>query len=160
MIHKERLGRCSTGEHRDRNAGFTLLEMLLSVALIVAVAAVGIPVYQSYQVRNDLDIAEVSIVHSLRRAQLLARAMDQDAPWGVYVASGRITLFEGVSYSARNSGLDELFDAPTSLVISGVQEIVFSKFFGKPQPAGTMTLTAVNGATRNITINEQGTVNY
>ena len=40
-----------------RKGGYTLLEVLLSVAIISAIAGFSIPVLQSFQNRNDLDVA-------------------------------------------------------------------------------------------------------
>lgn len=140
--------------------GFTLLEVLLSIAIIGLITGIGIPVYQSFQVRNDLDIATVSIAQSLRRAETLAEAVDGDISWGIRVQSGSITLFKGTSYAARDTNFDEVFQVPTSIAPSGVQEIVFAKFTGLPQTTGTTTLTSNTNETRTITINAKGMVSY
>jgi prepilin-type N-terminal cleavage/methylation domain-containing protein len=143
-----------------KRSGFTLLEVLLSIALIAVMAGVTIPVYISSQVRNDLDIATVEIVQTLRRGQILAQAVDGDTSWGMRVASGSITLFKGASYAARDSAFDEIFEVPTNIAPSGITEVVFSKFTGLPQTAGTITLTSSTNETRNIVINQKGMVSY
>lgn len=140
--------------------GFTLLEILLSVAAIAVIAGISVPIYQSFQVRNDLDIAAVTIAQSLRRAQALSQAVDGDASWGVYAQSGSMTLFKGASYAARDAAFDEVFEVPASIAPSGVSEIVFTKFTGAPQTTGAVTLTSTANETRNITVNAQGMVNY
>ncbi len=141
-------------------SGFTLIEMLLVIAIIAIISGISIPVYQSFQVRNDLDIATASIVQSLRRAAVLSQAVDNDTSWGVYVTSGSLTLFKGTSYATRDSNFDELFDIPLTITPSGVSEIVFTKFTGLPQTTGTITLTSNTNETRTITINAKGMVNY
>lgn len=140
--------------------GFTLLEILLSIALIALLAGIAAPIYQSFQVRNDLDIAANTVAQTLRRAELLSQAVDGDVSWGVSIQSGSITLFQGVSYAGRNSDFDEIFDMPTSITPSGLQEIVFSRFSGEPQTTGTCTLTSSINEIRTITINEKGTIEY
>jgi len=140
--------------------GFTLLEVLLSVATITVIAGIGIPVYQSLQVRNDLDIAAITTAQSLRRAQTLSTAVDGDTSWGVRVQSGSITLFRGANYTSRDINFDELFDMPTSIAPSGLQEVVFTKFSGEPQATGTVVLISNTNETRNITINAKGMVSY
>lgn len=140
--------------------GFTLLEMLLSVAAIAIIAGIGIPVYQSFQNRNDLDVAAETLAQTLRRAQILSQAVDGDTSWGLYAQSGSITLFKGASYASRESAFDEAFDVPTSITLTGVSEIVFTKFTGLPQATGTITLTSNIGETRNVTLNAKGTVSY
>jgi len=140
--------------------GFTIVEMLLSIALVTIIAGIGVPIYQSLQVRNDLDVAVDSFVQSARRAQVLARASDGDTNWGVYATSSTIAIFKGASYAGRDSDYDEVFLVPTSITPSGVQEIVFEKFIGLPQTTGTTTLTSNTNEVRTIHTNDQGTFTY
>ena len=77
--------------------GFTLIELLLSVALIFAVGAIGLPVYQSAQLRNDLILTQETTVQMLRRAQFNSLSGASDGPWGVSVQSASTVLFQGES---------------------------------------------------------------
>lgn len=142
------------------NKGFTLLEMLLSIAAIAVIAGISVPVYQSFQVRNDLDVAAVTIVQTSRRAQALAQAVDGDTSWGIRMQSGSIVMFKGASYAGRDAAFDEIFQVPTSIVPSGVSEIVFTKFSGHPQTTGSITLSSNTNETRNIAINAKGAISY
>ena len=145
---------------KNNGVGFTLLEVLLSVSAIAVIASIGIPVYQSFQNRNDLDIAATTFVHTLRRAAMLSQSVNGDMTWGAYAKSGSLTLFQGASYAARDSSFDEIFEMPATLALSGTQEYVFTKFTGLPQTTGSLTLTSVNNETRTVTINEKGMVTY
>lgn len=140
--------------------GFTLIELLLSVAIISLILGISAPVFQSFQVRNDLDISGVTLAQTARRAQMLARASDGDTSWGVYVTGGSIILFKGVSYATRDTTYDEVFTVPTSIVSTGLSEVVYAKFTGLPQTTGTITLTSSTNETRIITINAKGMVSY
>jgi len=150
-----------TSQIIDRKiAGFTLIEMILSVAMIGIMTAIIVPIYYSFQVRNDLDIAAVTAAQSLRRAALLSQAVDGDTSWGVKIQTGNITVFKGISYVVRNTMYDEVSNLPTSITPSGLSEIVFTKFSGLPGSTGTITLTSNANETRTITINPKGMVNY
>lgn len=139
--------------------GFTLLELLLSVAIISLLAGLSLPVYRTLIIKNDLDVATTTIASSLRRAQVLSQAVDGDTTWGVKVQSGSITLFKGTSFTARDTNFDEVFDAPTAIGVAGVTEVVYTKFTGLPQTTGTINLsTEADG--RSVTINEKGTISY
>lgn len=143
-----------------KHKGFTLIELLLSVAMISLILGISAPLFQSLQVRNDLDIAGVTFAQTARRAQMLARASDGDTSWGVYISSGSSTLFKGGSYSTRDLAYDEIFTFSTSITPSGLSEIVYTKFTGLPQSTGTVTLTSTANETRILTINAKGTVSY
>jgi len=140
--------------------GFTLLEVLLSIAMITALAGVSLPLYQSFQVRNDLHVAATTVAQSFRRAQVLSQASDADTTWGVKVQSGSTVVFQGASYAARDTTEDEIFDVPTTIVPTGLNEVVFAKFTGDPSTTGTVTLTSSTSEVASITINSRGTVTY
>lgn len=140
--------------------GFTLIELMLSLALIAIITAVALPVSRTFQSRNDLDVAANTVAQTLRRAQTLSQGMDGDTTWGVQVATGSVTLFRGTSYAARDTSFDELTTLPATISSSGLTEIVFSKFSGDPTSTGTFTLTGLENEIRTITINTKGTTTY
>lgn len=139
--------------------GFTLLELLLSVAIIGLLAGLSLPVYRTLIKKNDLDIAAATIASSLRRAQILSQAVDGDTTWGVKAQDGSIVIFKGTSFAARDANFDETFEVPTTIGIGGTAEYVFSKFTGLPLPTGTINLSTESD-TRSVSINEKGTVSY
>lgn len=140
--------------------GFTLIEILLTLAAIGIIAGMSLPIYQSLQVRNDLDIAATSLAQSLRRAQTLSQAADGDTTWGVHIQTGDVTVFKGSTYAGRDSSYDETFAVPTSITPTGLSEIVFTKLTGIPQNTGTTTFTSNANEIRTVTINAKGMVNY
>jgi hypothetical protein len=128
--------------------------------LIAEIAGISAPIYYSYQVKNDLDVTANTLAQTLRRAQVLSRAMDGDSAWGVSAQNQKITLFKGATYASRDSTRDEIYDLPKSITPSLTTEVVFSKFSGEPIPAGTIRLTSSNNEIRNIIINTKGMITY
>ncbi len=143
-----------------RDRGFTLIEILLSVTIIGILAGLSLPVYRTFQVKNDLSIAVDTVVQSARRAQELSRATQGDETWGVDVRSGSITVFQGANYASRNTDRDETFEIASSMNVSGVTEFVFTKLTGLPQTIGSLTLTTVAGETAIVTINSKGMIDF
>ncbi len=143
----------------QRQSGFTILELILSVAVIGIISASSMPLFLSMQTRNELDIGANAIVSSLRRAQTLSIAMDADNAWGGSVQTGSITIFCGTSYVLRVRTCDETFAISTAIVPSGLTEVVFSKLTGDPQQTGTFTLTSGSNV-RTVVINAKGTIDY
>lgn len=143
----------------NHKRGFTLLELLLSLATIGLLAGLSLPVYRTLITKNDLDIAATTIAQNLHRAQILSQAVDGDTSWGLKAQSGSIILFKGTSFTTRDSSFDETFAISTTINVAGLTEVVFSKFSALPQISGTTTLSTANDS-RIITINEKGMVDY
>ncbi len=143
--------------HRN---GFTLVEMLLAVALIGVLAGIGAPIMTRSLTKNDLDVAVVSLAQSWRRGQGLSMANEGNSLWGVKVSAGSITLFKGATFASRDADYDEIFSLPTTISVSGVvTEITFSKLTGTPSATGTVSLSNF-AETLTLTINSKGTVSY
>ena len=141
--------------------GFTLLEVMLSLAVVGIMSAVSVPVLSRVQTKNDLDAATRVLVQSLRRAEILAQSVDGDTSWGVSAQSGSITLFKGPSFAGRDSTYDEIFTVPTTVTATGLTEVVMAKFTGYPTTTGSVTLTSsVLPDTSTVTIQAKGTVTY
>ncbi len=141
-------------------SGFTLLELLLSMAVIAVIASFSVPAFHLLQVKNDLTIATNTIVQTLNRAQILSQAVDGDSSWGVKAQSGLITLFKGTSFASRDASFDEHSSVPSTITFSGTSEYVFSKMTGYPVATGTATLTSTYGDTSSVSVNGKGVVSY
>lgn len=141
--------------------GFTLIEVLLSVAIISLITGMSLPVLASFNDRNDLDLTAQGIVSQLRRAQTYARAVNGDSQWGVYAQNGSAVLFKGSSYAARDTSYDEPTTISPTVTVTGLSEFLFAKLDGTPSTTGSVTLTNTNtNETRTITINAKGMVSY
>ena len=140
--------------------GFTLVEVLLSVAILTLLMGISLPVYETFVRRNDLDISTQNIVSSLRRASTNARAVNGDSTWGVRIQSSGLTLYKGTSYVTRDATYDETTSIPSTIALSGISEVTFAKLSGAPTTTGAITLTSTTNDTRTMTVNAKGTVDY
>ncbi|MBP6866093.1 MAG: prepilin-type N-terminal cleavage/methylation domain-containing protein [Candidatus Pacebacteria bacterium] len=148
------------GKRENNSRGFTMIEMILVVALIGIISGIGLPLFNMMSGSNDLDVAENMLVASLRRAEVLAAASQGDSEWGVGVVPGAFVLFKGSTYATRDVGFDEVYDITDSIQTSGMTEVVFSKMSGVPHFVGGVTLTSPGGETKQITVNEKGKIDF
>lgn len=139
--------------------GFSLIEILLTMALISIVLAASIPAYQKLQSENDLAIAISTLAQSLRLAELKAQAVDEGSGWGIHSESGVITIFKGPTFANRDQTFDETFQFNKKISITSMADIFFVPFFGTPQTPGLWQIKESN-QTRSITINQIGTLLY
>jgi prepilin-type N-terminal cleavage/methylation domain-containing protein len=144
----------------DNAAGFTLIEVLLSIAIIAILAGASVPVYASFQNRNTLDVATNTLVVGLRRAQGKAQGVAEDSQWGVRIETGSVTVFKGNNFVGRDTSFDEVYSIVSSISLSGTQEYIFAKNTGLPNATGNLTLTSVNNESRTVSMNAKGMVDY
>jgi len=141
--------------------GFTLLEVLLSVAILAMLGALSMPVYQSFLVRNDLSNTTAATVSTLRRAEQYASGSKSDSTWGVKIQADVVTLFKGSSFASRDMSFDETVTLPDTITASGsLTEVYFSKMTASPNTTGNVTLTSSTNDTRTVTLNAEGLVTY
>jgi len=136
------------------------LEVILVIAVVALAAGLSIPIYQSFQIKNELDIAAETTVKTLRRSQMQAVATDGDANWGIKIQTGNIVFFRGTSYAARDTAYDENIEISSNITPGGLSEIVFTKMSGESNATGAITLTSSLGDSRSITINSKGKIEY
>jgi prepilin-type N-terminal cleavage/methylation domain-containing protein len=141
-------------------AGFTLLEVLLSVLIISLLAGIGAPIYETFVRRNDLDITTQSVADAIRRAETYARGNNGDSVWSVEFQPTVVTLFKGTTFSGRDTSYDETISLPGSISFAGLSEIQFAKLSGAPNNTGTLTYISTTNDTRVITVNAKGMVAY
>lgn len=145
---------------QPKRQGFTLIEIMLVVVLVVIIGSASAPVYQSFQVKNNLSVSANIIIQALRRAQVLSQSGEGDSVWGVHIANGGAILFKGASFSGRDVAFDEVSEISSNITPTGISDVVYSKLLGVPQATGSIILTTLNNDAKTITLNEKGTLEY
>lgn len=142
-----------------RVRGFTLIEILLVVAMITIVAGTGFLVLGDIVATDVRNTAAQLVTQSMRRAQLSSRNMREDDMWGVYVSSSSATVFRGDTYTTRDAAYDEAFPFPRSVTVSGTTEFVFGKGTGLVPAPATVSMT-FNDETLSVSINAIGAIHH
>lgn len=146
-------------KYNKEQKGFTLLELMLVVAMIGLVAMFSVTVSSSFLWRTDLSFAQYTSVVGLRRAQVLARAQAYDSDWGVHITDNQMTIFKGNDFISRDALYDEEYDLGSVLVLVPVS-VVYHKFSGKPYDNLSEINLITGQDTVAITVNSEGTINY
>lgn len=133
-----------------KSHGFTLAELLITIAIAAIVGALVATSYRSYQIRSNLDVAATQTTQALQRTQLRAQSGEEVAAWGYDVESG--TIFLGTDYATRDAAFDETVPLPSGITVSGITEVYYTPLYGVPSIAGDIILTTSNGDERRITI--------
>lgn len=142
--------------------GFTLLEILIVIAIIGLIAALGLfismDVYRGFLHRSERD----TIVSLLERARSHAMANIGGSAWGFCALGGNYVVFRGTDYP---TGTVETSVATSSALVTNIpycgpnpgDVIVFAQLSGTTTPA---TISVQQGAApaATITINDHGTI--
>ena len=142
------------------NKGFTLIEALLSITILVIIAGLSIPVAQRFYTRNNLDVATHSLVQTIRKTQSFAMGSNGDSKWGIRFSNPTITVFKGENFAGREQEFDENYDMPNTVRVSGIEELVFDKMSGLPNTTQDIILTNSDGETKTISTNSKGFISY
>ncbi len=137
--------------------GISLIEILLVVGVLAILVSIILPLALDFYREQQLDTHSQGIIQTLRKAQLKTMSIENDSSFGVYLTDDSYTLFKGDSYTNRDTQYDEILDLPVILTLSGLQELIFSKFEGRPNVTGNIVLNS-NNKSRIISINNFGMI--
>jgi hypothetical protein len=135
-------------------AGFTLVEVAITLGALGIAAGLTVPMYRRYMVRNDVEIARQNIAQGIERAKFLSQVGMNDSEWGFSTDAipGRGVLFMGRSFAERNSAYDELYTVSDSLSLSGLTEVTFEKITGIPTVTGDIIIRSPDNDEVSITV--------
>lgn len=145
----------------NKEDGFTLVELLIVIAVTLALAATAMPLYGRLQSARQLDAEMTLIIQNLRLARGRSVAGINNSVHGVEFASNRYILYQGSSYAARDEDFDQVFVLDSSLTISSnlaSNEVDFSKGIGLPDNTGSITISHGVTGSRVISVNSLGKV--
>jgi len=137
--------------------GFTLIEIILVISITVIIAAVSIPVIVRFVGVQHLDDTRSTIVASLRQAHNQAVFQKNDSAFGVRFLSGSFVIFQGSSYASRTTSEDIVVTIPSSITVSGISEVVFTKRTGVPSTTGTIFIH-LGSSSLSLSINQSGLI--
>lgn len=135
--------------------GFTLIEVMLTMALFSVVALFASPFYGNFIFSEEVPVVSDELRGSLVKAQLSSMTGKNGAPFGVAVHDGSIILFQGGSFLSREQDQDEAFVIHPRVSVSGISEVVFAPITGRPDSQPTITVSG-NGKTEIWTMNREG----
>jgi prepilin-type N-terminal cleavage/methylation domain-containing protein len=131
------------------NKGFTLVELLIVIAIALILVTVSVPIYGNLQVSAQLNENTSQMIQTVRIARVRSVARVNNASHGVYFeinpgADDRHILYQGDAYATRDMAYDRAVTLNPSLTLSTTlvgAEVNFSKGAGASTTTGTVTLT-------------------
>lgn len=148
-------------EYRSAYAGFTLIEILVSIAIFLLLTGGAAFIVVTFLVSTDLNETSAQIAQTLRIARERSMAGLNNAQYGVYFdgTNRRYVLYQGASYNTRNSALDTVTDIVNTLTVTTTfsGDVNFSRL-GNATINGRITLAHSIGGNRTVDINQFGII--
>ena len=145
--------------HLGRAQGFTLIEILISLAVVAIIVVVGVAALSNMNRSEALVFEADKIVSLLGAARADTLAAKTGAQYGVHFEERKAVLFQGAAYnaSAPNNRTQELHrevKIRAMALSGGGSEVIFQKLTGKTAQSGTVTLALISdaGTTKVVTI--------
>lgn len=145
----------SSNSRRGSRAGYTLIEMILVIAILLLLGAMSAFIYSRFYLVNAVSNSAEMVIFSVRKAQHYSMVGKRDGNWGVALTGGAILVFNGTSTATRNTAFDESWDVPNNVSFSGFNETIFSRITGVPNVTSTIVISAA-GETKTVSVNGQG----
>lgn len=131
--------------------GFTIIELILVVAIVSILAASTAPFVSRFVLLNNLEVATDKTVSTFRKAQQYAMDNKSDTTWGVCKTGNTLRLYTGTCVTPTFKEDFDLSDVTTS----GFSSITFTNKRG--EPSGTVSMTITNGAgSKTVSMNAGG----
>jgi len=138
-----------------RCRGFTLLELLIVIAVLGVLLAIIVPSLASFRQKSILNTETQELVTVINRARLLSVSSKNDDQFGVHFDSSHVVLFQGSAYIIGDPANEtHTFDSSLTLsstVTGGGSNVVFEKVTGATSQNATTTLL-VTSTTASSTV--------
>lgn len=133
--------------------GFTLVELLITIAVLVVILVISAAVFYNLTKKTDLDASRDNIISTLNTARNKTIASEEASQYGVYFD----TTSSPNRYILRDTSFDEIHDLPSAIEISNISfngggdEVVFKLLDGNTDNYGSITI-------KHLTTNETRTI--
>lgn len=140
-----------------KNGAFTLVEVLVVIAITVIIATLGVSSFVSFSKREALDADTTAIVGGLRDARAETLASVGGSQYGIALTPDQFTFFQGSTYNPA-AVTNKTFNLSSYSHISGdISTVVFERLTGNSNASGTIDVYLVSDPTVRRTIGISGT---
>lgn len=147
----------------SRIQGFTLVEMLVAVAILVIITTLSIEPFKNFRKNQALDKSATQVVSLLQKARSQTLAQRNSSAYGVRFLADQAIMYQNTyATSTLNTAviIDPYVEISSVNLTGGALQILFVKFTGEVNATGTVTLRLKDEVTRTktVTIHSTGIV--
>jgi len=133
----------------SKKSGFTLIELMITVAIVSILAAIALPQYKNYLLRGRIPDATTNL--SSKRIKMEQFFQDNRTYVGATAGNTDTTTSQYFNFDAAGGGADTRTATGYTLYAVGKNSMAGFTFTLDQSNAKTTTVTGVNGWTGNTT---------
>jgi Tfp pilus assembly protein FimT len=143
----------------SEDKGFTLVEIIIVVAVLMVIAGLGLIFGIDFYRNYIIDTERNTVLSVLQKARSRSQNNINQSAHGVCFQSNNYVVFQGDSYALRNPAYDQTIPKNPVINASGLSEVVFKQLNGDSQTVGNIIL---NNGRRSaiILINNEGKIDW
>ncbi len=143
--------------------GFTMLELVVVVAIVVLLASVIITSFSKFRNSKVLDTGVENTLSVLVKARGNTLSSKNAYQYGVHFEATQAVLFRGATYSSSDTNnevalLDNALEISFISLTGGGSDVLFDRLTGKTDMDGTVVIRVKSDTTKTktVTINATG----
>lgn len=142
--------------------GFTILEILIVLAITGFLLAIVLPSFQTIRENQVLKSTVLDVVSVLEKTKSQTLSSLDFSEYGVQFETDKIIVFKGQVFTPEDPNNENIF-LPSGISISlislteGVFNIYWDKLSGSPNRTGSITISSISSSKR-VTISATGII--
>lgn len=145
--------------------GFTLMEVLLVIAILAVLTAISAPMYRSFIKTSELNSVSKTIISFLKEARSKSMSGNLGLKWGVHFVNSSADYYESFSTPTDYNDSSKNVVATTSLPLGvnftepvSTSNIIFGKINGTTTATTTITFTSADNESKTVTVTPIGNI--
>jgi type II secretory pathway pseudopilin PulG len=137
--------------------GFTLLETLISVVIVMLLAAAGFAVFYSFKKNSELSVWSNNLLEVTNIAKQRTMQSEGASSYGIHFNEDSFVMFSGLSFDAASAS-NQIYILPETLeiadisLVSATPDVVFSRITGRVENYGTVVIRQKSDNTLNMVV--------
>jgi Tfp pilus assembly protein FimT len=147
----------------SRSRGITLIEIVLSLAILGTIALFSVAIFSTYLLNKAIDTSTEAVFSAFSRAYLDTIGSRNDQQYGVHIDGGEVVVFTGTTYDPFSVDnvvypLAREVEIVSVSLVSGGSDVVYQRITGNTVNSGTFILQAKRDSSKSrmITIHPTG----